>query len=105
MSIDHVARARDAWRHLVQLAKTDGIMYYVDIASAIGLHHRSAAWFLGVIQRHCKEHQLPPLQALVVNMKTQLPGYGYSGSTIDAKSHQRVLKQVRNHQWPDEAPF
>lgn len=105
MSIDHVARARDAWKHLVPLAKTDGIMHYSDIAQAIGLHHRSAAWFLGVIQQHCKKYKLPPLQALVVNKQTGLPGYGYNGSAIDAKTHERVLKQVRSYQWPDEAPF
>lgn len=105
MSINHEARAREAWVHLVKLAKTNEVMNYAQIAGHLGLHHRSAAWFLGVIQQHCKAYKLPPLQALVVNKQTQLPGHGYSGSTIDTKSHNKVLKQVRNYQWPDKAPF
>jgi len=105
MSIDHEARAREAWKHLVKLAKTNEIVHYEDIAVLLGLHHRSASWFLGVIQQHCNAYRLPPLQALVVNKKTKLPGHGYNSSAIDYKTHSRVLKKVRSYPWPKNAPF
>ena len=46
--IDHHARARRAWLHLVATARQNGRISYGDLTAKLGLHHRTAAWFLGV---------------------------------------------------------
>lgn len=107
MAIDHHARARKAWRQLVKCAraKQGNLISYGKLAGEQGLHHRSASWFLGVIQEYCADQNLPPLQALAVNRRTMLPGAGYRGSPTTAKLHQRAVKKVRSFAWPMRAPF
>lgn len=106
MEINHHARARKAWRHLVKRANSGGDLFtYGELAGKLGLHHRSTSWFLGVIQAHCADMGLPPLQALVVNKKTKLPGMGYRGSKRGKKSHQSAVEQVRAFAWSAKAPF
>jgi hypothetical protein len=106
MAIDHEARARRAWPHLVTRADTSLEPFtYGEIAEKIGLHHRSAAYFLGVIQEHCDQNRLPFLNALAVNKGTGLPGKGYTGSARSYKAHQTELAKVRRKKWPKKAPF
>jgi hypothetical protein len=106
MSIDHVSRAKKAWPLLVQRAKEkNGSPFtYGELCAELGLHPRSASWFLGVIQSYCKRHNLPPLQALVVNKKTRLPGRGYTGSPSTRDDHDLELSKVRKYRWPSKAP-
>jgi len=105
MSIDHCARAAMAWPLLVKRAKNGGVPYtYGDLCAQIGLHHRAASWFLGVIQKYCRRHKLAPLQALAVNKKTQLPGSGYVGSQRTLAAHTRALAKVRSQNWPSRIP-
>jgi len=100
MAIDHFSRAKKAWPILVKRAQTTCEPFtYKEISNQIGLHHRSARWFLSEVQEFCSENNLPPLQALVVNKKTRLPGDGYYGSEITHKHHQKVLKKVSKEDW------
>jgi hypothetical protein len=103
--IDHSARARKAWPFLARKANNGGGPFtYKELCDKLGLHHRAAGFFLGVIQEHCRENYLPPLQALVVNKKTRLPGSGYYGSKRNKANHQKALNKVRDKNWPTKAP-
>jgi len=105
MPIDHFSRAKKAWPLLIRRARQKGPPYtYGELCVELGLHHRAAGWFLGVIQNYCKHNKLPPLQALVVNKKTRLPGCGYVGSPRTQKQHSRALDKVYKEKWSSRAP-
>ncbi len=93
--------------HLVACARDGGgdLLTYGNLAKKMRLHHRSTSWFLGVVQDYCADEDLPPLQALVVNKETMLPGAGYTGSERAKKLHQVTVDLVRSYAWPDKAPF
>ena len=102
MAHDHEARARRAWPILVALArKRAEPITYGEICARLGLHHRAAAWLLGVIQARCARERLPPLHALVVNSRTRLPGAGSVGAGHTPAAHRRALERVYLHErWP-----
>jgi hypothetical protein len=105
MNIDHISRAKSAWPLLVRRARENGPPYtYGELCAELGLHHRAASWFLGVIQNYCKRHHLPPLQALAVNKKTRLPGGGYVGSPRTQAAHNLALSKVFKEKWSSKAP-
>lgn len=59
MNIGHISRAKSAWPLLVRRARENGPPYtYGELCAELGLHHRAASWFLGVIQNYCKRHHL-----------------------------------------------
>ena len=106
MVLDHEGRARRAWPLLVAIAtrRRDPITYG-ELCARLGLHHRAAAWLLDCIEGWCATLRLPPLQALVVNSRTRLPGRGSTGAGRDAKQHRRALERVYRHSsWPARAP-
>ena len=103
--INHRKRARRAYRHLLKVTKKRGRITYGELAGLLGLHHRAAAWFLGVIQQHCIEAGIPPLQAIVVNKQSRIPGAGYVASERGGSAYKRTLKRVYAFDWPDKAPF
>lgn len=106
MAHDHEARARRAWPLLVRRAQRKlAPLTYGELCTRLGLHHRAAAWMLALIQDWCSRERLPPLQALVVNSRTRLPGSGARGAGRDERSHQRALERVYGHgHWPARAP-
>ncbi len=100
MKIDHKKRARKAWKILTKCAKEgDEPFTYGSLCEKMGLHHRAAGHFLGVIQTFCAENKLPPLQGLVVNKKTRIPGCGYLGSKRTLESHKLAIKKVYAKDW------
>ncbi len=106
MSIDHVQRARTAWPFLVDRASNGLPPYtYREICMEIGLHWRSARYFLGIIQRHCSANGLPPLQFLAVNAASRLPGHGCVGAPGSHTAHQSALRAIRAYPWPTIAQF
>jgi hypothetical protein len=106
MAVDHKSRARKIWPHLAKLAvKRRPPLSYGVLGGMVGVHPRVIRWPLGVIQRYCKEHGLPALQALAVNKKTRLPGVGYVGSPRTPRAHQTELRKVYNRSWKSTAPF
>jgi hypothetical protein len=101
----HQARARRAWPLLVRRALKQGAPFtYGELCHQLGLHHRAASWFLGVIQTHCRLAGLPALQALAVNKKTRIPGAGYAGSPRTSTQHANELQKVYKHKWSVGAP-
>jgi hypothetical protein len=105
MPVNQTLRVRWAWPLLVCRATTGRPPFtYGELCRPIGLHHRAAQWFLGVIQDYCRLHRLPRLQALAVNKRTRLPGRGYDGPRTIA-GHSRDLERVRRYRWPKRAPF
>jgi putative restriction endonuclease len=106
MALDHEGRARRAWPLLVAMAKRRREpLTYAELSARLGLHHRAAAWILDLIQDWCSRNRLPPLQALVVNARTRLPGSGAKGVGSDERQHRRALERVYNHaDWPARAP-
>lgn len=106
MALDHEARARRAWSLLVGRAKRRSEpLTYGELCARLGLHHRAAAWMLDLIQDWCAREKLPPLQALVVNSRTRLPGSGARGAGHDERAHRRALERVYEHgDWPSRAP-
>lgn len=70
-------RASIAWPILIDFANRSTIMTYGELANKMGIHPRVCKYFLGLIQDHCIENRLPPLQSIVVDKKTGAPGKGY----------------------------
>lgn len=103
--IDHVARARAAWKPLYKLARKGGCISYGALTKPLGLHHRSARWFLGVIQEECRRQNFPPLQAIVVNKQTGAPGAGYVATGRQGKTYRKAVQRVHKYRWPKKAPF
>lgn len=103
-TVDHIKRAKAAWPILVKRASSGaGPMSYGELCAQIGVHHRAASYFLGVIQRYCLENSLPKLQALAVNKRTGVPGGGYIGKR-GIQAHKREVALVNEHVWPRRAP-
>jgi hypothetical protein len=101
-----IGRARDAWPYLVARASAKGEPFtYKQLSEKMELHWRAAQWFLEVIQIYCDKNGLPPLQALVVNRGTKLPGAGYSHAGQTAKAFRADLQKIYAHPWPAQAPF
>ncbi len=103
--IDHRQRARAAWPYLVQTARQGRRITYGELCALIGLHHRAAGWFLGVIQRFCRQNSLPPLQAVAVNKQTRVPGSGYVATPRGGRAYRKALGAVYGEKWPRRAPF
>ncbi len=96
----HKKRAREAWPYLAKRANDQKPPFkYAEIADKIGIHWRAVGWFLGEIQTYCEDHQLPPLQAMVVRADTGLPGRGYHGSAITRPAHANALAAVHRRRW------
>lgn len=104
-AIDHTLRGRKAYRLLRKCAKQGRFITYGELAAAQGLHHRSARWFLGVIQEFMREQGLPPLQALCVRKDTRKPGAGYAGSPTRGRRYEKAVREVFRHPWPKNCPF
>jgi putative restriction endonuclease len=81
--IDQYERAARAWPLLIKSAQKRQIMTYGQLAAQMDLHPRVCRFFLGIIQDYCKENNIPPLQSLVVNQRTGVPGDGYRATGRD----------------------
>jgi putative restriction endonuclease len=103
--IDHRDRARKAWPYLTDIAKQRTTITYGALAAKIGLHHRALRLPLGVIQEYCRTNELPPLQAVVVNQQTGMPGEGYRASSRQSAVHRHKLDEVYAHEWSTRVPF
>lgn len=100
----HLQRAVKAWPILAQAARGGRLLTYGELSAKIGVHHRAASWYLGIIQRFCAKKGLPRLQALAVNKENRVPGRGYAGAR-GRRAHAKEVERVKAHVWPKEAPF
>ena len=96
--------AGKAWPILIELANSREIITYGVLAEQLKVHHRSCRYFLSLIQNHCKENKLPPLQSLVVNKNSKRPGEGYWATSTTNMSE--VHSSVFDFNWKtQENPF
>lgn len=103
--IDHRSRATKAYPILVKVAKYKSKITYGEICTRIGLHPRSARWFLGVIQEWCEITDRPALQAVAVYKESGLPGPGYIASPCGGPAYMKMLKEVYKYKWPKRHRF
>jgi putative restriction endonuclease len=97
--VDQYERAKRAWAILVECAKNRKIITYGELAAKMGLHPRVCRFFLGPIQDHCLEHNLPLLQVLGVHTKTRLPGVGFRGALLDRDHIAAAQEKVFEADW------
>ena len=97
-------RAKDAYPHLVQVAKKRGKITYGELSARIGLAPIQAGPFLGVIERSCMQDNRPPLNAMAVRKDTRIPGVGYKATRTRAE-YEEALEQVYDYEWPKELTF
>jgi hypothetical protein len=91
--------ARTAWIVLANLANArHPPITHKELCRPMGLHHLTAAGFLGIIQDHCSSNGLPALQALVINLKTGLPGNWYLLPRT-RQDHDLEIRKVHSKQW------
>ena len=108
--VDQYERARRAWPILIECAcdRSRQPMTYGELAKRMGIYHRVCQFFLSIIQDYCRNHkpELPPLQSLVVNKHTRVPGGGYVATPRDRHSIEQVQNRVFDFQWEQiENPF
>jgi putative restriction endonuclease len=75
--------AARAWPILVKAAGQKTTLSYKELGDAIGHHHRSVRYVLGVIQQYCIDAELPPLTGLVVKQHERVPGSGFIAWDLD----------------------
>lgn len=95
-------RARRALPLLVRQAKAEQPVYYSDLADELGMPNpRNLNYVLGAIGHELLrlsedwETEVPPIQALVVNKRTGLPGKGISSFAPDAEEFQSASARQR----------
>lgn len=70
-------RALQVWQILIGKAHNRQTITYIDLANMIGYSDaKPLPNILNYIMKYCKQNDLPPLTALVVNKKTGAPGSG-----------------------------
>lgn len=75
--INHYERAAKAWPILMNASSNKKLITYKDLSDLIGVHHRTARYYLEIIQNYCLEMNLPPLTILAVNQKG-IQGLGFT---------------------------
>lgn len=93
VSINQRARAAEAWEIITSQAKRMQPITYGQLAAKMNIHPRVCRFFLGLIQDYCMNAGLPPLQSLVINKQTGVPGEGYHATTrsIISQAHEKVF--------------
>ena len=78
------ARALQIWQILVGKSHNRQTMTYGELAKLLGFKGAGTlAHMLGHIFIYCRQNDLPPLTALVVNHETGLPGEGLTGVDLN----------------------
>ena len=96
MAVSQLERAFRAWPVLTQVARSRKTTTYGELGAAIGIHHRTVRYVLGVIQSYCIEETLPPLTILVINVSGK-PGTGFIA--YDLENFQEGLEKVWGFDW------
>lgn len=96
MSVNQAERASLAWPILTSHATQGTSLTYKGLGDAIGIHHRTVRYVLGLIQDYCLEEKLPPLTILVINQSGK-PGEGFIAWDID--DLQEGLAKVKEFNW------
>lgn len=98
----YLERARDAFPMLVRQAVANETIYYSDLADELKMANpRNLNYVLGAIGKSIKElatewkEEIPPLQCLVVNKNTGLPGEGVEWFISDLKDFKNRTPEER----------
>jgi putative restriction endonuclease len=65
------------WPMLALAARTQQILSYAAVEGFTGIARHGLNHALGLIHDYCKRHSFPPLNVIVVNQETGLPGEGF----------------------------
>lgn len=97
-------RALEALPILVRQAIAGQKIYYSDIADELGIPNaRNMNFVLGAVGSSMTElsslwqEAVPPIQALVVNKATGLPGEGFSEFAFDPAAYRNASPAIKNH--------
>ena len=103
MAVNQAERAYLAWPILTGQAKKGEEITYKALGDAIGIHHRTVRYVLGLIQDYCLDEKLPPLTILIVNQSGK-PGGGFIA--WDVENYEEGFNKVREFNWDGiENPF
>ena len=97
--VDQYERAGRAWPILTECVRNRNSITYGQLSERMGIHPRVCRFFLGLIQDHCLTNKLPPLQSLVVNKRTCLPGSGYMATPRDYRRIEEAQNRVFDYDW------
>ena len=96
MAVNQAERAYLAWPILIGQAKKGKTIAYKALGDAIGIHHRTVRYVLGLIQDYCLEEKLPPLTILIVNQSGK-PGGGFIAWDVD--NYDEGFNKVVEYNW------
>ena len=99
LRVDQYERAGRAWLILIDCARNRKSITYGQLAARMDVHPRVCRFFLGLIQDRCMANNLPPLQSLVVNMRSRLPGGGYIATPRDHRKIEQAHTEVFKFEW------
>lgn len=100
-----VERAFHIWPMLVLAAKNRQVLTYDQVTDCTGMFTGGLGSCLEPIQSYCLQQGFPPLTLLVVSSKTGLPGFGFSGVSIQTpEDFAQTLQTVFAFDWSRKAP-
>ncbi len=85
------------WPILTDAAKRGELRNYGEVAPAVHTVPIAVGYALGPIQDFCRNEQLPPLTAIIINKGTGFPGPGFSAWDVD--DIQNAYKAVFGFNW------
>lgn len=85
------------WPLLTAAGASGRILTYTDVAPSISTNPLSVRFALGPIQAYCMENRLAPLTAIVVGLRTGVPGGGFIAWDVDDLP--AALAAVRAQNW------
>ena len=93
--------AAGAFQILAKISAESSTITYGELGKRIGIHHRPVPGALGVIWDWCDGREYPPLNALVVNKKTGMPGGAFApgGRSLRRDRWLKIVKEVHQFKW------
>lgn len=88
--------AGGVWDILIDTAENGQTIFYSELTSKFGKHHRTAKYMLEPIQEYCIDNELPVLTAVVINKEGLKPGHGFIPSDF-----QREMIKVFDYDWKE----
>lgn len=97
-------RAAQLWSLLAFAACHQKIVSYTIIQQLTGLPKQAVGGILGLIQKHCNDNNLPPLQSLVVTHREGIPGKGFRAVNRKEKDLFQAQARVFVYDWLSVKP-
>lgn len=84
------------WPMLIAAGAAGRTLSYTDVAPAIATNPLSVRYALGPIQAYCMENRLAPLTAIVVGLRSGVPGEGFVAWDVDDLPSALAAVQAQN---------